>query len=118
MQAEFTSRGLPTFLRPLANPKDSGQSSLTPGAADNTADTDFSLSTQIAVEPKPSATLWDQKPWWCQPWSIVLSGLIAIAGSWLLLQTVWITALVFTAIAAWWLLFLVIVPRAFRQSQS
>jgi hypothetical protein len=102
----------------LENPKDSRQSSLTPGAADNSADTDFSLSSQVAVKLKPPATLWDQKPWWCQPWTIVLSGLIAIAGSWLLLQTIWITTLVFTAIALWWLLFLVIVPRAFIQNQS
>ena len=102
----------------MANPKDSRQSSLTPGAADNSADTDFLLSSQVAVEPKPPATLWDQKPWWCQPWTIVLSGLIAIAGSWLLLQTIWITALVFIGIVAWWLLFLVIVPRAFIQNQS
>jgi hypothetical protein len=102
----------------LANPKDANQSSLTPGAADNTSDTGFSLSTQLDVEPKPPTSLWDQKPWWCQPWTIVLSGLIAITGSWLLLQTVWITALVFTAIAVWWLLFLVVVPRAFIQSQS
>jgi len=102
----------------LANPKDSRQSSLTPGAADNSAHSDFLLSSQVAVEPKPPATLWDQKPWWCQPWTIVLSGLIAIAGSWLLLQTIWITTLVFTAIALWWLLFLVIAPRAFIQNQS
>lgn len=102
----------------MANPKDANQSSLTPGATDNTSDTGFSLSTQLDVEPKPPTSLWDQKPWWCQPWTIVLSGLIAITGSWLLLQTVWITALVFTAIAVWWLLFLVVVPRAFIQSQS
>ena len=102
----------------MANPKDSRQSSLTPGAADNSADTDFSLSSQVAVKLKPPATLWDQKPWWCQPWTIVLSGLIAIIGSWWLLRTIWITALVFTAIAAWWLLFLVLVPRAYRESQS
>jgi hypothetical protein len=102
----------------LANPKDANQSSLTPGATDNTSGTGFSLSTQLDVEPKPPTSLWDQKPWWCQPWTIVLSGLIAITGSWLLLQTVWITALVFTAIAVWWLLFLVVVPRAFIQSQS
>ncbi len=105
-------------LRPLANPKDASKSSLTPGAADNAADTGFPLSTQLAVETKPAGSLWDQKPWWCQPWTIVLSGLIAIAGSWWLLQTIWITALVFTAIAAWWLLFLVLVPRAYRLSQS
>jgi hypothetical protein len=48
----------------------------------------------------------------------VLSGLVAIASSWWLLQTIWITALVFIAIAVWWLLFLVLVPRAYRQSQN
>jgi hypothetical protein len=72
----------------------------------------------MALESKPPASLWDQKSWWCQPWTIVLSGLIAIIGSWWLLRTIWITALVFTAIAAWWLLFLVLVPRAYRESQS
>jgi hypothetical protein len=102
----------------LANPKDASQPSLTPETADNSADAGFSLSTQETVEPKPPTSLWEQKPWWCQPWTIVLSGLIAIAGSWWLLQTVWITALIFTAIAAWWLLFLFIVPRAFIESQS
>jgi hypothetical protein len=44
--------------------------------------------------------------------------LVAIASSWWLLQTIWITALVFIAIAAWWLLFLVLVPRAYRQSEN
>jgi len=44
--------------------------------------------------------------------------LIAIAGSWWLLQTIWITTLVVLAIAAWWFLFLVLVPRAYREAQS
>jgi len=47
----------------------------------------------------------------------VLSGFIVIAGSWFLLQKIWITALVFTAISAWWLLFLVLVPKAYRENQ-
>ena len=72
----------------------------------------------MELEPKSPGSLWDQKPWWCQPWTIVLSGLITITGSWWLLQTIWITALVSTAIAAWWLLFLVLVPKAYRESQS
>ena len=63
------------------------------------------------------SSLWDEKPWWCQPWTIVLSGFIVIAGSWFLLQKIWITALVFTAISAWWLLFLVLVPKAYRENQ-
>ena len=101
----------------MPNPEDASGSSLIPGAAVNSVGADKALGTQ-AVEPKPAASLWDQKPWWCQPWTIVLSGLIAIATSWWLLKTVWITAFVFAAIGAWWLLFLVLVPRAYRQSLS
>jgi hypothetical protein len=48
----------------------------------------------------------------------VLTGLIAIGGSWWLLQKIWITGLVVLAIAAWWFLFLVLVPRAYREAQS
>ncbi|MEX1323347.1 MAG: DUF6737 family protein, partial [Synechococcaceae cyanobacterium] len=32
------------------------------------------------------------KPWWCQPWSIVLTGLSGIGASWLVLHRWWITA--------------------------
>ena len=46
---------------------------------------------------------WSHKPWWCQPWSILLTGSIAIAGSWLLLQIWWITAGVALLVLAWWL---------------
>jgi Zn-dependent protease len=47
----------------------------------------------------------------------VLSGLIAIASSWGLLHKVWITVMMSIAIAAWWLLFLVLVPRAYQEGQ-
>ena len=97
----------------MPNPKDASEPPLTPGAVGNSAGDD----TQ-SVNSKPRVSLWDQKPWWCQPWTIVLSGLIAIAGSWWLLQTQWITALVGAATFAWWLLFLVLVPRAYQQNQS
>jgi hypothetical protein len=83
----------------------------------NSTDGTLSQNIQVGVTPTRT-TLWDEKPWWCQPWSIVLTGLIAIAGSWWLLQTIWITTLVVLAIAAWWFLFLVLVPRAYREAQS
>ena len=38
--------------------------------------------------------LWSHKPWWCQPWSIVATGVTLVGGSW------------------WWL-FLVLVPAAY-----
>ena len=54
------------------------------------------------------------KPWWCQPWSILLSGIAAIAGSWLLLGRLWITIPCAALVLLWWWLFLVLVPRAYR----
>jgi len=76
------------------------------------------------VEPGPMAasapsvgqelSLWALKPWWCQPWSILLTGIAAIAGSWLLLCRLWITIPGAALVLLWWWLFLVIVPRAYR----
>jgi hypothetical protein len=53
---------------------------------------------------------WSLKPWWCQPWTILLTGTIGIAGSWLLLQIWWLTTGVALVVVAWWVLFLLIVP--------
>jgi membrane protein YdbS with pleckstrin-like domain len=59
-------------------------------------------------------SLWALKPWWCQPWSILLTGIVAIAGSWFLLGRLWITIPGAALVLLWWWLFLVIVPRAYR----
>ena len=76
------------------------------------------------VEPSPIATssdpaqlepsLWALKPWWCQPWSILLTGIAAIAGSWLLLGRLWITIPCAALVLLWWWLVLVLVPTAYR----
>jgi hypothetical protein len=59
---------------------------------------------------------WNYKPWWCQPWSILLTGAVIIAGSWVLAKTPWITLLVTTPILVWWFYFLWLWPRLFRLS--
>jgi hypothetical protein len=61
-----------------------------------------------------TGSIWDSKPWWCQPWTILLTGTAVILASWWLLHQPWITALVAAAIVAWWILFLVLVPQAYR----
>ena len=69
------------------------------------------------AEPNPTAppvSLWTQKPWWCQPWSILLTGSMAMVGSWWLLRLWWITAPVALGVLVWWWLFLVLVPAAYR----
>jgi len=63
-------------------------------------------------------SIWSHKPWWCQPWSILLTGCLAVAGSWWLLQRWWISALVAAAVLLWWGLFLVLVPAAYRAEQQ
>ena len=60
-----------------------------------------------------STNVWDYKPAWCQPWSIVLTGLSAIAGSWLVLHNLWITIAISLPIIAWWVYFLILYPKAF-----
>jgi hypothetical protein len=60
-------------------------------------------------------SVWQYKPWWCQPWSIVLTGVAIIGGSWLLLHRVWVTALVTVPILTWMGYFLLVYPRLVNQ---
>jgi membrane protein YdbS with pleckstrin-like domain len=63
---------------------------------------------------KKSVSLWEMKPWWCQPWSILLTGAIVVAGSWVLLQNWWVTAPAALGVLTWWLLFLIVVPAGYE----
>jgi hypothetical protein len=63
------------------------------------------------------SSIWQSKPWWCQPWTIVLTGCLLLAGSWLLLHRWWISLPVALAVLTWWWLFLLVVPASYRQQQ-
>jgi hypothetical protein len=74
--------------------------------------TDPATSSAPSPASSPaSSNLWAQKPWWCQPWSIVLTGIGIMGGSWLLFHTFWLTLPAIGAIAVWWWYFLWVVPR-------
>lgn len=62
-------------------------------------------------------SVWQLKPWWCQPWSILLTGLTVVGGSWWLLHLWWLTAGVAVVMTGWWLLFLVLMPAAWKAEQ-
>ena len=62
-----------------------------------------------------STNIWDHKPGWCQPWSIILTGLIIITGSWFVLHLIWLTVAIALAIVAWWIYFLILYPQAFAE---
>jgi hypothetical protein len=56
--------------------------------------------------PTP-VSLWAEKPWWCQPWSILLTGVVVVGGSWWWLRIWWISAPLALGVLLWWWLFLV-----------
>nr|GMD12133.1 spindle pole body-associated protein [Ipomoea batatas] len=60
-------------------------------------------------------SVWDTKPSWCQPWTIALTGIVAIAASWLILQSLALTAVVVALISAWWYIFLYSYPKAYAE---
>jgi hypothetical protein len=62
-------------------------------------------------------SIWEHKPWWCQPWTIVTTGLGAVGGSWLLLHRWWITLPLAAGVLLWWWLFLVLVPAAHARGE-
>jgi hypothetical protein len=62
--------------------------------------------------------LWQYKPWWCQPWTIVLTGIIIIAGSWVVFHKIWLSIVVAVPIVIWWTYFLVLVPRLLKEQMN
>jgi membrane protein YdbS with pleckstrin-like domain len=70
------------------------------------------------VISKPTVSVWALKPWWCQPWSIWLTGLGLIGFSWLFLHRWWLTAGVAVPVLTWMVYFLGVYPQLFRQAQA
>jgi hypothetical protein len=60
-------------------------------------------------------SIWKAKPWWCQPWTIVLTGVVMIGCSWVIVQRWWVTTAVSLMVLVWWVLFLGLVPAAYRR---
>jgi hypothetical protein len=62
-----------------------------------------------------SVDLWQSKPWWCQPWTIILTGILIVVGSWLVLHSLWLTMPLGVLIVVWWTYFLILVPRMLQE---
>jgi hypothetical protein len=61
-------------------------------------------------------SIWQLKPWWCQPWSILLTGFVLICGSWLLFHRWWVTLIVGLPTGAWMGFFILLYPSLARQA--
>lgn len=72
----------------------------------------------VIKSDKQSFSIWNYKPWWCQPWSIILTGIIIVGGSWLLAKVLWITILLSIPILAWWGYFLILFPQMVKEAYS
>jgi hypothetical protein len=68
------------------------------------------MSKQKSVSP------WNYKPWWCQPWSIILTGVTLIIGSWLLFKVIWLTTLISIPVLAWMGFFVLFWPQLIVRS--
>uniref|UniRef100_A0A1J3FXK0 DUF6737 domain-containing protein n=1 Tax=Noccaea caerulescens TaxID=107243 RepID=A0A1J3FXK0_NOCCA len=60
-------------------------------------------------------SVWDTKPSWCQPWTIMLTGLSIVACSWLILHSVLVSSLAVGLIGAWWYIFLYSYPKSYSE---
>ena len=69
------------------------------------------------MPPAPPDSLWAHKPWWCQPWSIVLTGVAVVEASWWLLRLWWLSLAIALVVGLWWWLFLLVVPSAYAAEQ-
>jgi hypothetical protein len=67
-------------------------------------------------QDRQPTSVWQVKPWWCQPWSILLTGLALITGSWLGLHRFWVTGIVAIPVCTWMGFFLVIYPQQMASS--
>jgi hypothetical protein len=58
-----------------------------------------------------STSIWHYKPWWCQPWSIILTGIVIVGGSWWVTKMIWIAVAISVPILLWWVYFLILYPK-------
>ena len=70
-----------------------------------------------ASELPDDGDMWKSKPPWCQPSTILLTGATVITMSWLLFNSFVVTTLISALVCAWWFLFLVLVPTAYKKQR-
>ena len=58
-------------------------------------------------------SMWNSKPPWCQPWTILSTGTAIVAAPAVVLHLKWLSALVALPIVAWWYVFLVVAPKQY-----
>jgi hypothetical protein len=74
--------------------------------------------SKTAMDQSSQPSVWNTKPWWCQPWSILLTGCTIIGGSWWGFHRYWLTGIVSLPIVIWMGFFLLVYPRLVTQADG
>jgi hypothetical protein len=70
----------------------------------------------VPPDVPPPTSLWASKPWWCQPWSIILTGILLPGAVWVLTQRLWLTLPLVGIVFIWWTLFLYLAPKQYAEA--
>ena len=70
------------------------------------------------MDTNSEKSFWDSKPYWCQPWSIISFGILALIFSWKLFNNIVITSILGLIIIIWWFLFLILAPNSYEGSNE
>ena len=63
-------------------------------------------------------SFWELKPFWCQPWTIISFGVLVIVLSFKVFTNIIITSILAFFIFVWWILFLILAPNSYKQSND
>ena len=67
------------------------------------------------IKDQSNLGFWSEKPYWCQPWSIVLFGSTVIFIILYLTENIFFRSLFILPVLIWWLLFLIIAPNIYNK---
>ena len=75
---------------------------------------DIIISQSSFMDKNLKKSFWDEKPYWCQPWSIIIFGVLVLILSWKLFNNIIISSALGFFIFVWWILFLILLPNSYQ----
>ena len=69
-------------------------------------------------EDDEEKNVWKTKPFWCQPWTIVLTGVGIISLPTIVFDWKAVSGVFVVPIAAWWYIFLYAYPKSYRENNG
>ena len=72
------------------------------------------ISQVSLVDTNSKKSFWNSKPYWCQPWSIISFGILAVLSSWKLFNNLLISSILGFIVIIWWIVFLILAPNSYK----